>query len=84
MGDHTLGFHWRSVATRSPTLTGRWEAVYDAASCTALLRTYSGHIALPEVARERLLAGIARFIEDEYGGRIVKGYLVILHLARKR
>ena len=59
-----------------------WEAEYDAASYVRLLSTYSGHLDLDEVSQERLFRGIARLIEAEFGGRIVKGYLAVLYVAR--
>ena len=62
----------------------RWEETYDAERYVRILRTFSNHIALPTEAREALLAGVARWIEDRYGGSITKGYLVILHVAHRR
>ena len=59
-----------------------WEVEYDAASYVRLLSTYSGHIDLDSEARERLFRGIARLIDTEYGGRIVKGYVTVLYVAR--
>jgi SAM-dependent methyltransferase len=60
----------------------RWDAEYDAASYIRLLSTYSGHINLDSTARERLFRGIAELIDAEFGGRIIKGYLSVLYVAR--
>ena len=62
----------------------RWDEAYDAEGYLRVLSTYSGHIDLDEAKRERLFRGIARLIEDEYGGRIVKGYLTTLYVARRK
>ena len=62
----------------------RWDETYDAEGYLRVLSTYSGHIGLDETKRERLFRGIAALIEDEYGGRIVKGYLTTLYLARRK
>jgi SAM-dependent methyltransferase len=62
----------------------RWDAEYDTASYIRLLSTYSGHINLDGDARERLFGGIAELIDAEFGGRIIKGYLTVLHVARAR
>ncbi len=64
--------------------TYRWDQPYSAAGYLRVLSTYSGHIGLDEESRERLFRGIARLIEDEYGGRIVKGYLTTLYVARRK
>lgn len=60
----------------------RWDAEYDTASYIRLLSTYSGHIYLDGDARERLFRGIAELIDTKFGGRIIKGYLTVLYVAR--
>jgi SAM-dependent methyltransferase len=60
----------------------RWDAEYDAASYIRLLSTYSGHISLDGDARERLFRGIGELIDAEFGGRIIKGYLAVMYVAR--
>jgi SAM-dependent methyltransferase len=60
----------------------RWDAEYDTDSYIRLLSTYSGHINLEGAARERLFRGIAELIDAEFGGRIIKGYLTVLYVAR--
>ncbi|WP_266096273.1 class I SAM-dependent methyltransferase [Rubrobacter tropicus] len=62
----------------------RWDQAYDAAGYLRVLDTYSGHLDLDEEARKRLYGGISRLIEDEHGGRIVKGYQTTLYVARKK
>jgi SAM-dependent methyltransferase len=61
-----------------------WEAEYDAAGYTRLLGTYSDHINLDAAARERLLRGIEKLIDTEFGGRVVKGYVAVLYVAHVR
>lgn len=61
-----------------------WDQAYTAAGYLRLLDTYSGHMSLRDETRTRLYAGIARLIEEGYGGRIVKGYQTSLYVARRR
>jgi SAM-dependent methyltransferase len=60
-----------------------WDEPYTAASYIAVLNTYSGHLALPDEKRRRLLDAIANLIDTRYGGRIVKGYGATLYVARR-
>lgn len=60
-----------------------WYAEYDAPGYVRLLETYSGHINLEDATREHLFRDIAELIDTEYGGRIVKGYVTVLYVARK-
>ena len=62
----------------------RWDATYDARDYTDLLNTYSDHRALDEAVRGRLLDGIAKFIDERYGGRVIKGYLTVLYVAHRK
>ncbi|MEV6962072.1 class I SAM-dependent methyltransferase [Streptomyces sp. NPDC051207] len=48
-----------------------------------LLRTYSGHRALPEAARNGLLACIAGLIDGRYGGRVTKRHLIELGVSHR-
>ncbi len=61
-----------------------WSHSYDAISYTNLLKTYSDHRKLDDTKLERLLKGIAELINTEFGGRMVKEYLTILYVARRR
>ena len=62
----------------------RWDETYDAAGYLRVLNTYSGHRGLSYDARERLFRGITDLIDGRFGGRIVKGYLTTLDVARRR
>ncbi len=66
------------------TRSYRWDESYDAAGYLRVLDTYSGHRSLNDASRERLFRGISDLIETRFGGRIVKGYLTTLYVARKR
>ncbi|GHH65389.1 methyltransferase type 11 [Kitasatospora indigofera] len=58
-----------------------WDLTYSAQEYLDVLRTYSGHRALPAPARTGLLAGIADLIDDRHGGSITKRYLTELMTA---
>jgi SAM-dependent methyltransferase len=60
-----------------------WSEIYDAVRYGALLRTFSGHIALPDDVREPLIADVARMIDERYGGRITKHHVAVLQVARR-
>ena len=64
--------------------TFRWDQAYGTDEYLRVLDTYSGHRNLEEEIRTRLYEGIARLIEQDYGGRIVKGYCTSLYVAQKR
>lgn len=53
-----------------PTVFRRYEhdVTYTAAEYLDVLRTYSGHRALPEDARRGLLDSIAELIDERHGG----------------
>ncbi|GGZ36863.1 methyltransferase type 11 [Streptomyces inusitatus] len=59
-----------------------WELTYTTAQYLEVLRTYSGHRALPPKAREGLLECIATLIDGRYGGRVAKRYLTELRVSR--
>jgi SAM-dependent methyltransferase len=61
-----------------------WTASYDTAGYTELLRTHSDHRMLAPAALERLLAEVARVIEQAGGGRLDYRYRTQLLLARRR
>ncbi|MFE2376790.1 class I SAM-dependent methyltransferase [Streptomyces sp. NPDC059398] len=58
------------------------DLTYTTAEYLAVLRTYSGHRALPPEAREGLLRCIAGLIDGRYGGRVTKRYLTELRVSR--
>lgn len=60
-----------------------WELPYSTAEYLDLLLTYSGHRALPNGQQSALLSSIARLIDVDCGGRIVKRYLTELRLAQR-
>ncbi|MFW6690505.1 class I SAM-dependent methyltransferase [Streptomyces sp. MAR4 CNX-425] len=59
------------------------ELPYSTAEYLDLLRTYSGHRALPGPARDGLLGCVRGLIDERHGGRVVKRYLTELRLARR-
>ncbi len=59
-----------------------WTETYDAARYVALMRTFSNHIALPDDVREPLIEGVARMIDEEFDGSIIKHQVAVLQLAR--
>jgi len=61
-----------------------WDQPYSAEEYISLLNTYSGHRALDEERREELYERIRRRIEARPDGRIVKTYITMLNVARKR
>ncbi|AKJ15366.1 methyltransferase [Streptomyces incarnatus] len=69
-----------------PTVFRRYERdlTYATADYLDLLRTYSGHRALPPAARTALLECIAALIDRRYGGRVTKRHLIELGVSRLR
>ncbi|MFJ7060479.1 class I SAM-dependent methyltransferase [Streptomyces griseobrunneus] len=69
-----------------PTVLRRHEQdlSYTTSAYLDLLRTYSGHRALPEPARNGLLGCVAALIEGRYGGRVTKRYLIELGVSHRR
>jgi len=63
-----------------PTTFHRHERdlTYTTSQYLDLLRTYSGHRALPPAARAGLLTSIATLIDGSCGGRVTKRYLIQL------
>ncbi|MFJ4467953.1 class I SAM-dependent methyltransferase [Streptomyces sp. NPDC089424] len=59
-----------------------WESTYTTAQYLDVLRTYSGHRALPPAAREGLLECVAALIDSRYEGRVTKRYLTELRVSR--
>ncbi|MFI9724160.1 methyltransferase domain-containing protein [Streptomyces sp. NPDC052396] len=68
-----------------PALFRRYERelTYSTREYLDLLRTYSGHRALPAAARDGLLECIGDLIDRRHGGRVTKRYLTQLSVARR-
>ncbi|MEV7914803.1 class I SAM-dependent methyltransferase [Streptomyces griseus] len=60
-----------------------WDLTYTTAEYLDVLRTYSGHRALPDAARNGLLACVAGLIDGRYGGRVTKRYLIELAVSHR-
>ncbi|MBC3841167.1 class I SAM-dependent methyltransferase [Streptacidiphilus sp. 4-A2] len=60
-----------------------WDLRYTTQEYLDVLRTYSGHRALPAPDREGLLAAIAGLIDTHHGGSITKRYLTELMTAER-
>lgn len=69
-----------------PTAFRRYEQdlTYTTSEYLELLRTYSGHRALPEAARAGLLACVANLIDECHGGWVTKRLLVELTVSHRR
>lgn len=62
----------------------RWTVDFTAERYLRLLNTFSGHRALPDDVRRELFDGISRLIRDEFRGAILRPYLTVLCIGRKR
>jgi len=60
-----------------------WDVTYTADEYIAVLETYSGHRALDDETRGRLLGRIRRRAEARPGGRVRKTYLALLNAAER-
>ncbi|MGP4110497.1 class I SAM-dependent methyltransferase [Streptomyces sp. 4N509B] len=81
--------HAREVAASGrfgPTVVRRHEQdiTYTTSAYLELLRTFSGHRALPEAAREGLLECVAALVDGRYGGRLTKRYLFEVCVSPRR
>jgi hypothetical protein len=61
-----------------------WERVYDAESYIALLRTFSGHIAMEHWQQDRLYGEIWRRLAGRPGHCVRRHWGAVLHIARRR
>jgi SAM-dependent methyltransferase len=61
-----------------------WERVYDAESYVALLRTFSGHIAMEQWQQDRLYGEIRRRLARRPGHSVRRHWGAVLHVARRR
>ena len=69
-----------------PTVFRRYQQdlTYTTSEYLEVLRTYSGHRALPEAARNGLLECIAGLIDRRYDGRVTKRCLIELGVSHRR
>ncbi|MGV4981032.1 class I SAM-dependent methyltransferase [Streptomyces sp. NRAIS3] len=69
-----------------PTVFRRYQQdlTYTTSGYLELLRTYSGHRALPEAVRDGLLECVAGLIDRRYGGRVTKRHLIELGVSQRR
>jgi SAM-dependent methyltransferase len=70
---------FRNIAVRRHL----WDVVYTAEEYIGVLNTYSGHRALDEDTRERLLARIRRRVDARPNGQVRKTYLATLNVAMR-
>jgi hypothetical protein len=49
-----------------------------------LLDTYSFYLTMEKSIRTRLFDGLARVMDEEYGGWVTHPYLSVLHFAKKK
>jgi SAM-dependent methyltransferase len=61
-----------------------WTVDYDAETYLDLLRTFSGHIAMPDESRERLFTEVRQRLASRPSGQVRRGWGAVLHIARKR
>jgi len=68
-----------------PVLVKRysWSRACSREQYLRLLNTYSDHRNLDEERKWRLFGGIGQMIDD-WGGQVIRPYLSVLYLARKR
>jgi SAM-dependent methyltransferase len=59
-----------------------WTRVYEREDYLRLLATYSDHMLLPDDRRARLFAQIAKLIDAEFDGRVVRPYRTELMVCR--
>ena len=60
-----------------------WSERYETARYLQLLDTYSDHRLLPPDTKRALFNGVAAVL-DAHGGAMVKPYVAVLYLARRR
>ena len=70
---------FRNVAARRYV----WDVIYTAEEYIDVLNTYSGHRALDDSTRERLLSRIRNRIEARPRGQVRKTYLAMLNVAER-
>ena len=60
-----------------------WTVDYTARAYINMLRTFSGHIAMAPVDRDRLFGDIRRRVALRPSGTVRRGWGTVLHIARK-
>ena len=60
-----------------------WDVISTADEYVAVLNTYSGHRALDDATRERLLSRIHQRIEGRPNSHVRKTYLAVLNVAER-
>jgi ubiquinone/menaquinone biosynthesis C-methylase UbiE len=60
-----------------------WSQTYSTKEYLGLLNTYSDHLRLSEIKKNKLLGAVAKAIDD-WGGYLEKPYLAVLYIARKK
>ena len=71
------------AATSAAVIEAIGRAAQELSAGDTFLLTYSGHRALPDAQQSALLTSIARLIDVDYGGQVVKRYLTELRLAQR-
>lgn len=66
------------------TRTYLQDITYDTAGYIGMLGTFSDVIDLEERTRNKLLGSIAKLIDSKFGGRVVKTYMTVLHVAKRQ
>jgi len=61
-----------------------WERNYSTQAYLRLLNTYSDHHQLEANRRQHLFGRIGELIENQYGGVVVRPYLTVLYIAKKK
>lgn len=56
---------------------------FDAEATAGLYRTFSGVASRPAVERERIVAELARIVDEEFGGTVERTVLTPIHTARR-
>jgi len=60
-----------------------WELDYTAEQYLDLLNTFSGHLAMPDTARDRLYGEIRRRVAERPTGTVRRGWGAVLHVATR-
>ncbi|HEX2314359.1 MAG TPA: hypothetical protein VHJ17_11515, partial [Thermomonospora sp.] len=68
----------------APTRSAEWALRYTAEEYIALLRTFSGHIALEPAEREHLHREIRRLLAARPDGRLTRHWSAVLTVGRRR